>query len=65
MKTVNNVICCEHRRGVALWVKNDGQAAPSVFIDVKGPTVMILTNQTIYLKCAECFKEARIPVEAI
>lgn len=65
METVNNVNCCEHRRGVALWVRNDGQTAPSVFVDLKGPTVLILTNQTIYLRCAACFKEASLPVGAI
>jgi hypothetical protein len=59
MKTVDNKIkTCPHRREAeVLWVRNDGQSAPILFITgVKEPITLSLTNQTITVTCPQCFQ---------
>lgn len=44
----------------ALWVKNDQEGAPVLFVAGLGQNIGIyltLTNQTIYAKCGACFAE--------
>ena len=53
---------CPHRIGFAGgYLRNDGMGPP-VIVSIgrdEDPTVYILTNQTIYVKCLTCFEEAR------
>lgn len=48
---------CEHLRHNprAIWLKNDGEGAPAIFVERIEGAVVILTNQTIYLKCSICY----------
>lgn len=51
---------CEHLRGRALYIKNDGTGPPVVYIEHVGAAVVAtLTNQTIYLNCPACFNRLR------
>jgi hypothetical protein len=51
---------CEHRRRAsAYYVRNDPTEGPPVILieSPEGHLVVTLTNQTIYLKCSQCFKK--------
>lgn len=54
-------ICCPHRAGRAVWIRNDGMGPPVVLWEAygDGPVILTLTNQTIKAQCAECFERVR------
>jgi hypothetical protein len=60
VETVDKSISCEHRqRTVAMWVRNNPTEGPPVLLveDREGAVVITLTNQTLYVKCPQCFKK--------
>jgi hypothetical protein len=57
---MTKTVCCQHVEGsLSQWIRNDGYGAPVLMVDLRGPAVLSLTNQTIYIKCATCFQDAR------
>lgn len=53
---------CEHlREGRAIYLRNDGLLPPALFVEVPAGTAIILTNQTIYLKCIQCYLRTQPP----
>jgi len=63
---MNEVVVCKHRAGYAEWIRNDGQGAPVLLVElfIFGPTLLTLTNPTIYVKCPCCFEANRPDVAA-
>jgi hypothetical protein len=61
-ETVDNstkVVGCEHRmRSYGTWIRNDAtQGPPSVLLELsEGVSVVTLTNQTIYVRCTQCYR---------
>lgn len=47
---------CQHRVwAIGGWAVNDGFVAPVLFLDAQGPCFVTLTNETVYVKCPDCY----------
>lgn len=58
----NAIAHCPHVTGVerAVYLRNDGQLPPAVFVQDMKSAVLILTNQKIYVKCIDCWLSSQL-----
>lgn len=52
---------CEHRIGATVaYISNDGTGPPVLWVEnLKGPSAISLTNQTVRISCGLCFNQIR------